>query len=79
MSNANKSSETAAAVTPNDTAQVTLSHRALYVGTSGNLAVQMSDGGDVTFSNVPSGTILPIIVSLVKTTGTTASDILLLG
>jgi hypothetical protein len=56
--------EHAVAVTPadQDLAHVT---RALYVGTGGDLAVRMQDGGSVTFASVPSGTLLPLRVSRV--------------
>lgn len=51
--------------------------RGLYVGTSGDVTVTMYGGGDVTFANVPAGTILPIRVSVVKDTST-ASDMVAL-
>jgi hypothetical protein len=37
-----------------------------------------ADGTDVTFANVPTGTKLPVRVSKVKATGTTASSIVAL-
>ena len=51
--------------------------RAIYVGTSGNLAVQHTDGGNspVTFKNVGDGVLLPIGATRVLSTGTTAADI----
>lgn len=67
--------DNAAAVTPSDTTDLTFISRALYVGTGGNIVVTMMGGGDVTFSNIPDGTILPIRVSRVKSTSTTASNI----
>jgi hypothetical protein len=72
----------AAAVTPSDSTIV--SCRALFVGTGGNVAVHMlgnaaSPGGtSVTFSNVPSGSILPVSCYRVLSTGTTASNIVAL-
>jgi hypothetical protein len=53
--------------------------RALYIGTGGNLAVRMSDGTAVTFTNVAAG-IFPIQVDMVKAagSGTTASGIIAL-
>lgn len=64
----------AVAVTPSD-ATVLSATRALFVGTGGDVAVTMAGGGDVTFTNVPDGTTLPISVTKVLATGTTASDI----
>lgn len=67
--------DNAAAVTPSDSTDLTYISRALYVGTGGNIVVTMMGGGDVTFSNVQDGTFLPIRVSRVKSTSTTASNI----
>ena len=50
--------------------------RSLYVGGYGDVVVTMS-GQDVTFRNVPSGFILPVIGSAV-TAATTATDIVAL-
>lgn len=50
--------------------------RSLYVGGAGDVAVTMFNGDAVTFSAVPAGTILPICVKQVKSTGTTATLIL---
>lgn len=47
----------------------------LYVGTGGDIAVDMENGDTVTFSAVPSGAIMPIRVRRVYSTGTTASNI----
>jgi hypothetical protein len=73
----------AAAVTPSDTTVVNC--RALYVGTGGNVAVHMAGvvgisprETSVVFSNVASGTILPISCYRVLSTSTTASNIVAL-
>lgn len=66
----------ATSVTPSD-ATVFEVCRALYVGTTGNIAVRMADGTSLTFTSVPVG-ILPIQVDMVKSTGTTASNIIAL-
>lgn len=72
------SSYSAAAVTPSDST-VILVTRALYVGVGGNIAVGMGyDSSQVTFVNVPTGSILPIQVSQVLATGTTATNIIAL-
>lgn len=49
--------------------------RGLYVGTGGDVVVVTIKGQAVTFSNVPSGAILPVRASEVRVTGTTASNI----
>ncbi len=56
--------------------------RAVYVGGAGNLAVIMAgDEGDtsaVVFVGVPAGSLLPIRVSQIRSTGTTATSIVAL-
>jgi len=64
--------DTAAAVTPSDTTAVTF--RALWVGGAGNVAVVTEGGNSVTFTAVPAGTLLPVAVQTVKSTGTTATN-----
>lgn len=64
----------AAAVTPNDNTDLTFVTRAVYVGGAGNITVNMADGtAGIVFSAVPVGTVLPIAVSRIKATGTTAT------
>lgn len=70
--------EGAAAVTPSDSASLSGVTRFIYVGSAGNVAVTMSDGSNVTFNNVPAGAVLNLRVSKVKSTGTTASNIVAL-
>jgi hypothetical protein len=67
-----------AAVTPSDSANLTDVTRWLFVGSGGNLVVVMADGTTVTLIGVPTGALLPIRVSQVKATNTTASDIVAL-
>ena len=56
-----------------------LSHNALYVGTGGNVKVNMGTSGrGITFSNVASGQILPIQITQVYQSGTTASNMVAL-
>lgn len=57
--------------------------RAVYVGGVGDLAVRMADNGDqgdqdVIFKAVPAGSILPIRVSQIQSTGTSATLIIAL-
>lgn len=61
-------------VTPSDTAGNTFD--SLYVGGAGDVAVDTADGTTVTFSGVVAGTVLPIRVTRVWATGTTATLIL---
>ena len=63
------------AVTPHDSnANVA---RALYVGGAGNVAVvTRGRSTSVIFVDVPAGAILPVQVTKVLSTGTTATDIL---
>ena len=68
--------DNAAAVTPSDSTDLAFTSRALYVGGAGNIVVTMAGGGDVTFTAVPAGSILPIRVSRVKSTSTTATSII---
>ena len=67
--------DNAAAVTPSDSTDLAYNSRALYIGGAGNLAVTMAGGGDVTFTGIPAGSILPVRVTRVKATSTTATSI----
>lgn len=63
------------AVTPND-ATILRGVKGLYVGGTGNVKVDMKGvgaGATLTFSGVPAGTILPIEITKVYATGTTAT------
>lgn len=68
----------AASVTPHNTNELEFVTRALYVGGAGDVAVTMQDSGEVTFVEVPAGTVLPIRVKVVKSTGTDATSIIAL-
>ena len=63
-------------ITPSDSTVLSPICRALYVGTTGNVAVRMLDGSTPTFVAVPAGTILPIQCDQVLLTGTSASTII---
>lgn len=69
------SARNAALVTPNDSTDLTAMTRAVYVGTGGNLAVVMAGGQTVTLPSIPNGALLPICVSRIRATSTTASGI----
>ena len=67
--------QTAVAITPSDSAAQ--QYRSIYVGGAGNVAVKTLGGNTVTFTAPPVGTVLPVEVSQVLATGTTAT--LLIG
>lgn len=64
----------AISVTPSDSNDLTFTSRALYVGVSGDVRVLTAGGSTVTFTNVAEG-LLPMRVSRVLSSGTTAADI----
>lgn len=66
------------AVTASD-ATILETTRGLWVGGAGNVAVVWADGGAaVTITAVPAGTLLPVQVTKVMSTNTTATSILAL-
>ncbi len=70
--------DTALAVTPSDGSDLSGEpYFAVWVGTGGDLKVDMADGGAaVTLSNCASGQLIPIMVERIYATGTTASNII---
>ena len=67
------------AVTPSDTYPIKEGPaRALYVGVTGDVTAVNENGVAVTFSNVPTGAVLPIATSQVNATGTTATNLVAL-
>ena len=69
----------AVVVAPHDANAISDIPKALFVGTGGNLVLRGSGGGaDVTFKNVPDGSLLPVRAEFVRATGTTAADIVAL-
>jgi hypothetical protein len=69
----------AAEVTPHDTTALDPTPTGLYVGVTGDVTVITARGTTVTFTAVPAGSILPIRVTHVKATGTSATDIVALN
>lgn len=70
----------AVAVTPADSDLATYA-KALWVGGGGDVAVVPvlnADDTPIVFKNVPSGSILPVAVRQVRSTSTTATDIVAL-
>lgn len=68
----------AAAISPSDTVDLPKAARAIYVGGAGNISVIMMSGETVTFNSVPVG-ILPIKVKRIRSTGTTATNMIALS
>jgi hypothetical protein len=62
------------AITPAD-ADLAAPVRALYIGGSGNVRINDTGNGAVTFVAVQAGTILPVMARRVYATGTTATNI----
>lgn len=68
----------AAAVTPHDTNPINRCD-ALYVGGAGSVTLRTDDDdGDVLFTAVPAGSVLPVRAKYVRLTGTTATGIVAL-
>jgi len=68
--------ERAFAITGNDSTDLTVFPRAIYVGGAGNVKVITLGGDTVTFSGVLAGTVLPVRVKRVFSTDTTATNLL---
>ncbi len=63
------------AITPSDSTDLSFTSRAIRVGVGGSLVVTPAGGGsDVTYT-VYNGEVLPIRVTRVKATGTTATNL----
>lgn len=70
----------AEAVTPSDSAYLTFLTRGLYVGVAGDVSVEMyKTGSAVVFKAVPAGTVLPIRITRVNATLTTATNMVALS
>jgi hypothetical protein len=67
----------ASAVTPSDSAQIAPT-RGVFVGGAGDLRVDMANGDTVTFAGLAAGSVVPIQVTKVYSTSTTATSILAL-
>jgi len=67
-------------VTPSDTVNLLKISRAVYVGVGGNVSVEMAKTGTaIVFTGVQAGSVLPIRVSRVNATGTTATNMVALS
>lgn len=68
----------AVAVTPSDAADLPTSPaKGLWVGGAGAVKVTLINGNTVTFSGIPAGTLLPIVVTRVFATGGTTATLML--
>lgn len=63
------------AITPDDSNDLAIATRGIYVGVGGDVAVITAGGETVTFKNASAGTTLPIRAARVKATGTTATNL----
>jgi len=68
----------AQAITPNDTTPPTDVSRAIYVGQTGDISVEMQSGQIVAFQNDQGGSILALRALKVRLTGTSATGIVAL-
>lgn len=69
----------AAAVTPNNDADLPNGIcRALYIGSGGNVVLDTRNNTSITFAGLQAGTILPLNVRRVRSTSTTATNIVAL-
>lgn len=63
-------------ITKHDTNALTEVTRAIYVGTGGDIVLRaIGSAADVTLKGVPQGALVPLRVSHVRSTGTTAADL----
>ena len=62
-------------VTPSDATVLAPTWGGLFVGGAGNVAVVTEEGTTLTFTGVLAGSVLPIVVTRVRATGTTATNI----
>ena len=66
------------AVTPSDSTALLYPTTGIYVGVGGTVVVTLKSGVDATFVGTIAGSILPLEVSHVKSTGTTATNLIAL-
>lgn len=62
-------------VVPHDTNTLLERIRGLYVGTTGNIALQLIEGTTTNFVNCQGGSILPVRAVAVLASGTTATNL----
>lgn len=64
-----------AAVTPNDATDLPTASKRLWIGGAGNVSLITVTGAQLTYTSVPAGTYLQVRAARVKSTGTTATNI----
>lgn len=76
VGNRNSAGYYADTITTNDSSNLDSKRAELFIGTGGNLKVDLSGGSTVVLKNIPNGTFLKgVFVDKVYRTGTTARDI----
>jgi len=68
--------EHALEIAPSDAAPLPHVTRALYVGGSGDVALRLLGGAEVTFRGLQGGSLIPIRITMVKSAGTTATGLI---
>jgi hypothetical protein len=68
----------AAAVTPDNSNDLPFVASALYIGTAGDVTINLPNGSPMTFAAVPAGTTIPVRASRVLAAGTSAGSIVAL-
>jgi len=64
------------AITPNDAEDLPMATKALFVGVGGDVVLRpVAGSADVTFRNLPDGSILDVRVRAIRVTGTTAANL----
>lgn len=64
------------AITPDNENDLTYVTRSIYVGVGGTIVLVTAGGEEVTLVNVQSGSVLPLRVSRVKASSTTATNMI---
>ncbi|GMM93528.1 hypothetical protein [Qipengyuania sp. MTN3-11] len=65
-------------VTPSDLQSLPFLPRAVYVGGTGDLVMRDQSGTETAWRNVPAGTLLPFRPAMIRASGTTATDMLVI-
>lgn len=68
---------TAFSIAPADGTELEGATKAIYVGSGGDITLRaVGSSSDVTFRNVASGSVLAVRVRAIRSTGTSASDLI---